>query len=75
MGTKQNPSKKNVRNAARNAAFSAADLTRAWPDYWATHDISESELERIAERARSVEHAQAIWENDDSWRDAAADSA
>ena len=45
------------------------DLQRAWPEACATHNISDTELERIAARARSVEHAQEIWEHMDDWVD------
>lgn len=49
--------------------FDAADLRRAWPEYSVTHNISESELERIGDYSTDVAHAQRVWENDRFWRD------
>ena len=46
------------------------ELRRAWPMYWQTHDISCTELARIATRAETVEQAQAIWADQFWWRDA-----
>lgn len=46
--------------------MTALELKRAWPDYPATHDTSETELERIAARATD---AQRIWDNEAWWSD------
>ena len=35
------------------------DLWSAWPEYWATHDISRTELVEIAARSGSVDQAHA----------------
>lgn len=43
------------------------DLQRAWPEYRATHNISDVELERIARAASTVADAQRIWEEEKWW--------
>ena len=40
----------------------AIELNRDWPQYWATHDISYTELRARAAKSDSAEEAQAIWE-------------
>jgi len=50
--------------------LTASELEAAWPTYWATHDISDTELERIASMSSSVEQAQQIWAERTEWRDA-----
>ena len=45
------------------------DLERAWPMYWQSHNVTDSELRRIATRAETVDEAQAIWEDQSWWRD------
>lgn len=45
------------------------ELEEAWPRYWDSHDIQESELERIAGASRDLTDAQNIWENQDWWKE------
>ena len=45
------------------------DLAEAWPDYAGTHDISDTELARIASRSANVGEADKVWENEDWWTD------
>ena len=45
------------------------DLKQAWPEYPATHDITDSELERIARAASCADHANDIWSNHLWWAD------
>ena len=49
--------------------MSPGDLAKAWPDYAETHDISDTELARIASMSRDAVRAGEIWENEDWWRD------
>ena len=49
------------------------DLQRVWPEYWATHNISDTELARIAAKSADVEDAILIWTNEDWWTDAVTD--
>ena len=44
------------------------DLRAAWPDYPATHDISDAEFDRIAEAAEDVADAHRIWADERWWR-------
>ena len=45
------------------------DLKQAWPEYPSTHDVTDSELARIARKALDVDHAHWIWENTSRWTD------
>ena len=45
------------------------DLERAWPMWWQSHNVTDSELSRIAGMATDVTDAQAIWEHESWWRD------
>ena len=45
------------------------DLSRAWPEYWESHDLWDTELERIASVAADVFEAGKIWENETWWAD------
>ena len=49
--------------------MTALEFKRAWPDYPDTHDISDTELDRIAARATDVTDAERIWDNEAWWRD------
>ena len=40
-------------------------------DFAGTYDISNTEAERIAEKAANLEEFEAIWENETFWRDEA----
>ena len=55
------------------APMSPEDLAKAWPDYAGTHDISDTELARIASRSANVAEADEIWENEDWWTDENSD--
>lgn len=45
------------------------ELAQQWPEYDTTHQISETELARIAEQSETVEDATRIWETDGDWQD------
>ena len=49
------------------------ELAREWPDCAGTHDISDTELARIASRSANVAEADEIWENEDWWTDENSD--
>lgn len=51
------------------------DLLRAWPDAAATHDVSDTEIARIAAAARDLADAERIWRNEDWWLDTAQTAA
>ena len=50
-------------------AMRTIDLAEAWPDYAGTHDISHTELARIASVSGGAVEAGEIWENEDWWTD------
>ena len=45
------------------------ELKRVWPDHAATHDISDTELRRIASTSPDIDAAKWTWKNELWWQD------
>ena len=51
------------------------DLKKHWPQYWSSHNISDTEFARIAAASSTVEDAQETWDQETWWRDDASQDA